>query len=104
MYTYCRSLGWLCVSSWGWWIWPSPRGSTVSSASVVIAPLLGDEVHDGEDHDPHHVDKVPVEADDLERLRLRLWQPAAERHHEHRHQHHDADRHVHAVEAGQRVE
>src|SRR5436190_18629866 len=45
--------------------------SLISSAphdrSVV---RLGHEVHDREDHDPHHVDEVPVEAGDLHRLRL----------------------------------
>src|SRR5437870_5202700 len=34
----------------------------------------GNQVHDGEDHDPHDVDEVPVEAGDLHHLGLLLGQ------------------------------
>src|SRR5689334_649480 len=82
--------------AWCWLTWTS----WTAPASVSVAMLLcslRDEVDDGEDEDPHHVDEVPVEADDLHDLGLGFGEPAAQRHHEQRHQHHDAEAHVHAV-------
>src|SRR3954453_21044825 len=52
-------------------------GSLTSVSSLMVMTphdrsvvRLGHEVHDGEDHDPHHVDEVPVEPGDLDRLGL----------------------------------
>src|SRR6476469_9226436 len=39
---------------------------------TVMRSRSWDQVDDGEDHDPHHVDEVPIEADDLDALRLVL--------------------------------
>ncbi len=47
---------------------------------------------------------MPVEADDLDRLGVFRGQLPLFGRHEQRHQHHDAEAHVYAVEAGQRVE
>src|SRR3546814_11408551 len=57
-----------------------------------------------EDEDPHDVDEVPGEADDLDGVRSLRAEVALQRHHEEREQHDDAHAHVHAVEAGQGVE
>src|SRR3954469_25460042 len=87
---------------------PSGCGRRSGVSSVVMAwltsepPLRGrDQVDDGEDHDPHHVDEVPVEAGDLDHLGLALVQLAARRHASQREQHQDPDGDVHTVEAGE---
>src|SRR5256885_2089448 len=70
----------------------------------------GDQVHrygqddDGEDHDPHHVDEVPVETDQLDGLGSVLGQLALGGDGEQRQQHEDADGHVGAVEPGEHEE
>src|SRR5256885_15769843 len=89
------------------WAWPAPwtvSSWAVGAACVVIRQLLVDEVDDGEDDDPHHVDEVPVQTDDLDGLRTLGRQLSAQRHHVEADQHEDAYRHVHTVETGERVE
>src|SRR3954454_12035914 len=48
---------------------PSPSLTTLPSPRRSLA-RLGHQVDDGEDHDPDHVDEVPVETGDLDGLRL----------------------------------
>src|SRR5581483_8982857 len=100
MTMYCDSLGW----------WPSATGLSLCITSEVWCALNswsslgGDEVDDREDHDPHDVDEVPVEAGDLDHLGLLLRQLAPQRQVPQRQQHHDAERDVHAVEPGEHEE
>src|SRR5688572_6479554 len=102
---YCRSLQW-CWSSC------PPCGCTSCAecsecsgwVSVVIACSGGDQVDEGEDQDPHDVDEVPVEADDLDQFGLVGGCAAAGDHADDREQDHDPDRDVNAVEPGERVE
>src|SRR4051794_9467171 len=122
--TYCLASGCECSST----------GSTASSASVSIAPpssvtatsvpgpgasvlsviaasvwtarrsFLRDQIYRGEDHDPHHVDEVPVETGDLHRLGLLGRQPTLHRPRPQGQQPHDAHHDVRAVEAGEHEE
>src|SRR4051794_21207276 len=81
----------LCSGSW--------VGSAVSTSLMCVPPLMRDQVDDGEDHDPHHVDEVPVQTGDLDGLGVPLLQPALGDEAPHRQQPHDADRDVEAVQA-----
>src|SRR5436853_3622434 len=47
-----------------------PALVAVGSVMRALLPRLGHEVHDGEDDDPHDVDEVPVQAGDLDLLRI----------------------------------
>src|SRR5690242_7279211 len=52
---------------------PLPACSSPVVPVVIAAPpllLVGNQVDDREDHDPHDVDEVPVETGDLDRLGL----------------------------------
>src|SRR5688572_6601626 len=89
--TYFMSPPWACSSTVLSTAWVS-----VTRASLP----RGQQVDDGEDHDPDHVDEVPVEAGDLHRLRP-LLDAAAEGEAGDRQQHDDAQGHVGAVEAGE---
>src|SRR5687767_4130696 len=55
---------------------PSDVPSDVPSVLNVLASSpcasIRHQVHDGEDHDPHHVDEVPVQAGDLDALGVAL--------------------------------
>src|ERR1700741_3565969 len=79
--TYLPGLG--CEGAGAGWTIPKPLGapasssgvgasgcSSVTSVSAIAddAPLMlvGDQVHDGEDHDPHDVHEVPVQTGDLD--------------------------------------
>src|SRR6266508_2663960 len=106
---YNQSLGWIFSPWWtGSPAWTSASASiswaTVSVASVVMPHTsCRDQVDEREDDDPHDVDEVPVEADDLDSFGADLFR-CPPRHDRRRHQHHDPDTHVGAVEAGERVE
>src|SRR6185312_3002534 len=66
-------------------------GSSVATAkvsSLMFTPSR-DEVDDGEDHDPHDVDEVPVETGDLDDLGLLLGDAALLRQPHQRQQHDD---------------
>ena len=63
-----------------------------------------DQVDEGEDDDPHDVDEVPVETDQLDDLGLVAGDAAARDDADQGHQHDDADGDVHTVEAGEGVE
>src|SRR5689334_528193 len=98
---YWASVGWAPCSP------ACPPCSTASSSTtseLTSTPDVagrGDQVHDGEDHDPHHVHEVPVEARDLHHLGLLLGQLPSQRQCPQRQQHDDAEGDVHAVEAGE---
>src|SRR4029453_5261199 len=51
----------------------------VRRSSILLVARLRHEVDDREDHDPHHVDEVPVQAGDLDRLGLLGGQPVLHR-------------------------
>src|SRR5262249_2356848 len=65
---------------------------------------LRHQVHDGEDHDPHDVDEVPVKACDLDALGVGLREAALSRESPHRHEPTDPSSDVRAMEAGQDIE
>src|SRR3954453_6694653 len=67
------------------------------SVSLTLASFR-QQVDDGEDHDPHHVDEVPVQAGDLHPFGVALRDAALHRESPQRHQPHDADEHVGAVD------
>src|SRR5258706_8685879 len=78
---------------------------SVSAAAVLTGVSSGrQQVDEGEDHDPHDVDEVPVQADDLDGLRAVGADVALHRPDVERQQHDDADRYVSAVKAGEGVE
>src|SRR4051794_2518798 len=85
--------------------WTSEPWTSEPWASVAVMaamrPRLLDQVDDGEDQDPHHVDEVPVEADDLDRLGPGMRYPTSDGHGNGYQQHQDADGHVDTVEARQ---
>src|ERR1700712_5359192 len=74
------------------------------SVSLMRVASLRQEVDDGEDHDPHHVDEVPVETGDLDPFGVALRDAALHREPPQRHQPDDADEHVRAVDAGEEEE
>src|SRR5215216_5329923 len=91
--------------------WPSPNSFAPRSSPVwwveCVSVVMGsgrDQVDEREDDDPHDVDEVPVEADDLDDLALVARHAAAAHHPRQGQQHDDADGDVGAVEPGQRVE
>src|ERR1022692_1717593 len=51
--------------------------SCSSMSLTAAAPLLlgRDQVHEGEDHDPDHVDEVPVQRGDFDLLGVGLGEP-----------------------------
>src|SRR5215213_5455655 len=105
MPTYERSLGWawpvpVTVSSWEWAAAPA----AAASCKLIGPPPLADQVDDGEDDDPHHVDEVPVQAGDLDHLGPGRRQGPPQRHDHEAQQDEDPDGHVDAVEPGQDVE
>src|SRR5436309_8781015 len=77
MRTYSFGLGWRTVR---------PRagvgeaGSRTSARSTRCLLSRRDQVHDREDHDPHDVDEVPVQADELHGHRVAGRDPPGERH------------------------
>src|ERR1700716_1387687 len=71
------------------------------SLMAVSLLRLGDQVHDGEDHDPDDVDEVPVEAGDLDLLGVALVESTLGGEAPEGDQPDDADRDVGAVEAGE---
>src|SRR6185369_13925364 len=80
---------------------PSDPGAGVCSA---ISSSLLQQIDQGEDRHPHHVDEVPVKTADLDVERALLRQLAAHRHDEQSPQPDHADRDVGAMESGQHVE
>ena len=84
------------------------RGSTGCSIVLMTALMVPasrrDQVDEGEDDDPHDVDEVPVQTDQLDDLGLVAGDLAPRSDDHQRQQHDDADGDVDAVEAGERVE
>src|SRR5437773_2478242 len=83
---------------------PGPGARPTATAGWRYRSSARDQVDDGEDHDPHHVDEVPVEAYELDGLRVLGPELPPQRQPEQREQHHDGDGHVGAVEAGENEE
>src|SRR5437879_13172877 len=98
---YSNGPGWTWAAAAGW-----PPSTDVPLPTDMPPSFLrrGDQVDDGEDHDPHHVDEVPVEADQLHLERVRRRDLAHAGQLEEREQHEDADGHVRTVEARQHEE
>src|SRR5579883_576704 len=93
--TYSRARGWLCSLGCSW---------VVSTTFVCIAlphRSVRQQVHHGEDHNPHHVNEVPVETDQLYRQTVPLSHFPAQRVQKQRQKHDHADRHVRSVESSQ---
>src|SRR5689334_8100151 len=78
--------------------------SSVPCPACCSAMGLLDEVDEREDHDPHHVDEVPVQRRDIDNERVLGSEPAAAINGEERQQPEHTNRHVRAVEARQREE
>src|SRR3954465_217719 len=87
---YCHSAG-ECSSTPGSML--SIAGSDDENASWWVAELTTaslharDQVHHGEDDDPHHVDEVPVQTDQLDGLGFVVPELALRRQDEQRQQH-----------------
>src|SRR3990170_1145046 len=101
---YCLSLRPSWTSSWP----NEPESWCPATASKCWTSLIRtscrDQVDEREDDDPHDVDEVPVQTDELDHFGLVPGDPVVAQHHREREQHDDAQRDVHAVEAGERVE
>src|SRR5438093_700445 len=85
----------------------APSSSLTSPPSGCDPPgglLLREQVDDGEDHDPHHVDEMPVETGDLDAFGISLCQPALDGEAPQRHEPHDARGHVGTVQTREHVE
>src|SRR3954452_20866942 len=76
-----------------------------SDAATEVSSLMfaasRDEVDDGEDHDPHDVDEVPVQTGDLDLLGMLHPDAVLHRHAPQRQQPDDPDRDVGPVEPGE---
>src|SRR5216683_4419545 len=93
--------------SWGWGRSPVCTSGIVSVSVAAVLTCVSSrlqQIDEGENHDPHDVDEVPVEADDLDGLRAVGADIAPHRADVERQQHDDAHRYVGAVKAGEGVE
>src|SRR6266567_3117147 len=69
----------------------SPRGASTPprlrySASVILGASWLYQIHEREDHDPHNIDEVPVEAGQFYIQAVLLLDPPLQRHREEREQ------------------
>src|SRR5687768_3163112 len=105
--TYSRSILWLYCGRSASGVSRSsapsrPTAVTSSWASSATCVLMGvssgrDQVDEREDDDPHDVDEVPVETDDIDDLGPVPVDAAPQRDDDERDQHDDPDAHVDAV-------
>src|SRR5438034_10987057 len=82
----------------------TPARIAGSSSQSITLLLRRDQVHEREDHDPHNIDEVPVQPDELDRQIVAFLDTTLKRPHVQRRQHEHTDGDVRAVEARQHEE